>query len=423
MRSRDPNQLPASADLVSVTDICRQFGVSHDWVYKRVVANAEEPLPFFRLGRLIRFRSEEVRFYLEVHQRGKTNGSLLATDGIARANGRRKRSMARKRFQKGHVRLRKTSNPYWEGFYWEDLRLGDNRVVRKQRAINLGRSSEIPSKRLAERKLAEKLAEVNDIDYRPRPVATVRDFVDMRYRKIILPLRKRTTQHGYNVVLAHHILPEFGPKQLVEVQGEDVQDFVTRKVGSGLAWNTVKNIVSVFSAIYAAAVKFGYLKENPVRSVELPQEPVKFQQKLPSDEEIQQLQDALEEPYRTMVWLTCATGVRVSELLALRWGAIDWEHNCLWVREAVHNGKIDSPKTHRSQRPIRLSKSDLARLKEFRKARPQSKDEDWLFVNTHGTAPFLADNVLKRIIQRMRLGICCVTGIRQFCMMRAYPSR
>ena len=95
--------------------------------------------------------------------------------------------MARKRFQKGHVRLRNTTNPYWEGFYWEDLRLSDNRVVRKQRAINLGRSTEISSKKLAERKLAEKLAEVNDIDYRPRPVATVRDFVDMRYRKLILP--------------------------------------------------------------------------------------------------------------------------------------------------------------------------------------------------------------------------------------------
>ena len=309
------------------------------------------------------------------------------------------------------MRLRNTSNPYGEGFYWEDLRLSDNQVVRKQRAINLGRLTEISSKRLAERKLAEKLAEVNDIDYRPRPVATVSDFVDMRYRKLILPLRKRTTQHGYNVVLVHHILPEFGPKQLVEVTGEDVQDFVTRKVGSGLAWNTMKNIISVFSAVYSAAVKFGYLKVNPVHSVEMSQEPVKFQPKLPSDLEIQQLQDALDDTYRTMVWLTCATGVRVSELLALRWGAIDWDNRCLWVREAVHDGEIDSPKTHRGQRPIRLSKSDLARLKEFRKARPQSKDEDWLFVNTHGTAPFLADNVLERVIRPtvQKLGITHVT--------------
>src|SRR5258708_9849100 len=412
MTPRDTSPAPPPTDLLSVNDLSTQFGVSHDWVYKRVSANAKELLPFLRIGRLIRFRREDMRSYLEVHQKGKTSGSLLATDGIVRANGRRKRSMARKRFQKGHVRIRNASNRYWEGFYWEDLRLSDNRVVRKQRAINLGRSTEISSKRFAERKLANKLAEVNDIDYRPRTVATVREFVDMRYRKIILPLRKRTTQHGYNVVLAHHILPEFGSKQLVEVTGEDLQDFVTRKVGSSLAWNTVKNIVSVFSAVYAAAVKFGYLKVNPVRSVEMSPDPVKFQPKLPSDDEIQQLHDALDDPYHTMLWLTCPTGVRVSELLALRWGAIDWEHNCLWVREAVHNGKIDSPTTHRSQRPIRLSKSDLARLKEFRKARPQSKDEDWLFVNTHGTAPFLADNVLERIIQPAvkKFGITHVTS-------------
>jgi integrase len=77
----------------------------------------------------------------------------------------------------------------------------------------------------------------------------------------------------------------------------------------------------------------------------------------------------------------------------------------------VHDGEIDSPKTHRSQRPIRLSKRDLARLKEFRKARPQSKDEDWLFVNTRGTAPFLADNLLERVIRPAvkKLGITHVT--------------
>ena len=77
----------------------------------------------------------------------------------------------------------------------------------------------------------------------------------------------------------------------------------------------------------------------------------------------------------------------------------------------MHNGEIDSPKTHRSQRPIRLSKSDLARLKKFRKARTRSKDEDWLFLNTRGTTPFLADNVLERIIRPAvkKLGITHVT--------------
>jgi hypothetical protein len=95
-----------------------------------------------------------------------------------------------------------------------DLRFHDGRVVRKQRAINLGRATEIPTKGLAERKLADKLAEVNDSEYQPRSVITVGDFVETRYRKPILPLRKRTTRHGYEVILWHHILPEFGSRQL-----------------------------------------------------------------------------------------------------------------------------------------------------------------------------------------------------------------
>jgi len=314
-------------------------------------------------------------------------------------------------FKKDIVRLRKTNNPYWEGFYWEDLRFHDGRVVRKQRAINLGRATEIPTKKLAERKLADKLAEVNDSDYQPRSVITVGDFVETRYRKLILPLRKRTTRHGYEVILEHHILPEFGSRQLTEVTEEDVQGFINRKAASGLAWNTVKNITSVLSAVYAAAVKYSYLKMNPVRSAELSQEPVRIQPRLPSDEELQQLQDALGEPYRTMVWLVCATGVRVSELLALRWRAIDWERRCLWVRETVHDGEIDSPKTHRSQRPIRLTESELTRLRNFRKRTSEAKDDEWLFVNMRGTAPFRADNVLERIIRptARKLGITHLT--------------
>ena len=98
-----------------------------------------------------------------------------------------------------------------------------------------------------------------------------------------------------------------------------------------MAWNTVRNIRTVASAIFAAAVKYGYLKSNPVRSVELPPEPVKLLPLLPSDEQLQRLLDELPEPYRTMVWLVCISGVRIGELLALRWRAVDWDRTCFWV--------------------------------------------------------------------------------------------
>ncbi len=146
--------------------------------------------------------------------------------------------------------------------------------------------------------------------------------MDSRYRKLILPLRKRATRHGYEVILNHHILLEFKDRQLAEITHEDIQGFANRKLKSGAAWNTVKNIVSVFSAVYSAALKYGYVRSNPVRLVEMPSEPVHFQPELPTDTELQRLQEALDEPYRTMVWLT----VPLAPASANRWNCagIPW---------------------------------------------------------------------------------------------------
>jgi integrase len=88
------------------------------------------------------------------------------------------------------------------------------------------------------------------------------------------------------------------------------------------------------------------------KALELPPEPVKILAMLLSDEQLARLLDELPEPYRTMVWLVCIGGVRIGELLALRWRAADWDRTCFWVMAAVDRRKFYSPKTHRSRRPI-----------------------------------------------------------------------
>jgi site-specific recombinase XerD len=63
---------------------------------------------------------------------------------------------------------------------------------------------------------------------------------------------------------------------------------------------------------------------------------------LPSEGELQRLIDALPEPYCTMVLVVCVSGVRIGELLALRWPAVDWKRKCLWVVEAVNRGTFQA---------------------------------------------------------------------------------
>jgi integrase len=225
---------------------------------------------------------------------------------------------------------------------------------------------------------------------------TVAEFIENKYRTFILSVPKPTTRRGYDVVLRKHVLPEFGTRRLVEVTPEKVQSFINRKVGS-VAWNTVRNIRTVASAIFAAAVKYGYLRSNPVRSVELAPEPVKLLPSLPSDEQLQRRLDELCEPYRTMVWLVCISGVRIGELLALRWRSIDWVRKFFWVVEAVDRKKFYSPKSHRSRRPILLTGEDLKRLREYRQRTPTASDDEWLFSNKRRNGPIHADKALEKL--------------------------
>jgi integrase len=61
--------------------------------------------------------------------------------------------------------------------------------------------------------------------------------------------------------------------------------------------------------------------------------------------------------------------------------------------------EIDSPKTHRSCRPIQLARAELTKLKQFQALSPQAKEDGWVFLNTRGTGPFRADNLLENVLR------------------------
>ena len=147
---------------LSVKQLARIIGMSYDWMYERTRKHAPDPLPCTRLGRSLRFKWSEVQIDLESRRKSRDGGSLCSANGIAWVN-RKEKTLTRKRFQTGSVRLRDdSSSSWWEGFFREDVRQADGSTVRKQRTVNLGKKADIPTKRLAERKLAEKLIAIND---------------------------------------------------------------------------------------------------------------------------------------------------------------------------------------------------------------------------------------------------------------------
>ena len=119
----------------------------------------------------------------------------------------------------------------------------------------------------------------------------------------------------------------------------------------------------------------------------------------------------LEEPYRTMVALSIATGLRCSELFALKWGDFDWENSIMFVQRAIVDGVVNEVKTKYSKAGLPLDPA-LATIMLRWKARSKfTNDEDWVFASwrAFGKKPFRPTSILQRVLksaaQRAGLGL------------------
>jgi len=67
-----------------------------------------------------------------------------------------------------------------------------------------------------------------------------------------------------------HLLPRFGDWQLSNITRQEIQAYVAHLTQTGYAPKTVDHIHDVLSAILRTAMKWGHIKENPARGVDLP---------------------------------------------------------------------------------------------------------------------------------------------------------
>ena len=118
-------------------------------------------------------------------------------------------AMARRRFQTGSIRLRGKKEQVWVAKWREDVIELDGSVRRIQKGEVLGTLAEYKTKRLAERALQQRLAEVNSITYKPSPTATFQQFAD-RWHRDVLTQHKRSTQSGDRSRIKLHLIPAFG---------------------------------------------------------------------------------------------------------------------------------------------------------------------------------------------------------------------
>jgi len=98
-------------------------------------------------------------------------------------------------------------------------------------------------------------------------------------------------------------------------------------------------------------------------------------------EQFHSLRAHLREPFRTMALISVCLGLRVSELLALRWSDIDWLNGELNVERGIVNQIVDDVKTDGSRKRMTLDQELLAILQSWRQTSQFAADENWIFAS------------------------------------------
>lgn len=187
-----------------------------------------------------------------------------------------------------------------------------------------------------------------------------------------------STASSYLSMLDVHIRPKWGEFSISEVKAAVVQKWLR---GLKLAPKTKGHIKALMNQLFEKAMLWELMpvERNPMQLVHVKgiskrtKKPIIF-----AVEQCLALISLLPEPYRTMVIVAICTGLRVSEILALRWSRVNFERGTLLVRVKVVNGRIGKVKTECSEDELPLDPDFAAVLKEWKAQCPETIG-DWVF--------------------------------------------
>jgi len=308
-----------------------------------------------------------------------------------RANGKDK--MARHRYQLGCLFVRGKRPKVWVA-RWRERVLTSNGMSTLLRSEVLGAVKEI-SRRQAQNLLEDRLRPLNTGRTVPRSIITFRRFVEDEFKPLVLPTLKFATREIYSLLLNKHLLPRFGEECIAEITTPAVQRFVLEKMKQGYAWETASHMRHLLSKVLGTAKQWRYVADNPVLDVEMPERKLKRPHRALSIEETQVLLSKMNEPERTITVIATLAGLRIGEILGLRWGRVHFDRCTLEVEEICYKGVFGTPKSKASRRESPLAPALVQALDAHRSRSMDTSVGALVFCKGNGD-PLSADNLRKK---------------------------
>jgi len=226
---------------------------------------------------------------------------------------------------------------------------------------------------------------------------TVGEYLDRWLNDSMRGSVKPVTFESHERLVRTHIAPALGRIKLKNLTPAHIQAFYRTKLDAGLAPARVRLIHSVLHKALKQAVKWELVPRNACEAVDPPKPQSEEIKPLDADQAKALLKAARGDRLEALYVLAVTAGLRIGELLGLKWEDVDIERGVLHVRRTLSTAKsgptFTTPKNEKG-RSIKLTTRAVDSLKSHRAAQsaerlklPAGLWEDWglVFPTRRGT--------------------------------------
>ena len=203
-----------------------------------------------------------------------------------------------------------------------------------------------------------------------------------------------STYQGYKKVIENNLIPYFGRAFIQELSVSDIKNWL---LAQGASSKTLRNRISVLRLMLNDAKNDELIDKSPLDKIALSRyldsitSDTDYEVKPFTETEKDILISNAEGQFRNLIQFNFWTGLRTSELIALKWSDIEFDTDTIVITRAKVNGVEKGTKTKAGNRKIlmlRLAKEALINQLEY------TKDSEYVFHNPNTNKPYTDSNII-----------------------------
>jgi integrase len=223
---------------------------------------------------------------------------------------------------------------HWYVDFWINLPKGERMRVRKRSPVDTRRGTEDYERQVRTLVLSTSMPSSQE--------RRLNDFAVEFLTTYAAANNKPSEIASKEMILRVHLLPEMGARALGAIGPAEIERYKATKLKAELSPKSINNHLTVLRKLLVTAQEWGLVAQVPrIKRMKVAVPEFDFF----TFEESDRLIAASEEHWRPMLLTALKAGLRLGELLALRWDDVDLVSSRIVIRRSYWKGRLTTPKS------------------------------------------------------------------------------